>query len=170
MPKTILTIEPLSKAAFAPFGDVVELEGAEHFTTNQGQAERFHDLAKIDVAREGGRPVLSVFRTEPWTLPLRIILMERHPISSQAFVPMSDAPFLVVVAKGGQPPRPGDLRAFRTNGRQGINYAPGTWHHPLLALVPGDFLTIDRTGSGPGHDQDLDEIEYEQFDVWIEAQ
>ena len=167
MPSLALTIAPLSKAAFAPFGDVVEMEGARHFTINEGHAERYHDLARIDVARENGRPVVSMFRATPWVLPLKISLMERHPISSQAFIPMGAAPFLVIVAAAATPPRPEDLRAFRTNGRQGINFAPGTWHHPLLALVPGDFLVIDRTGPGPGHDQDCDEIPFGQFDVWI---
>lgn len=158
---------PLTRAAFRAYGDVVETEGAEHFDYNDGYAERFHDLARIECAAEGGRPLLSVFRAKPFPMPLRVALMERHPISSQAFVPMGEAAFLVVVAERAARPAPPDLRAFVTNGRQGVNYWPGTWHHPLIALTPGDFLVIDRQGPGQGFDQDYDEVRFEDREIIV---
>ncbi|MGE0094444.1 MAG: ureidoglycolate lyase [Alphaproteobacteria bacterium] len=158
---------PLTRAAFAPFGDVVETEGAENFRYNDGYAVRFHDLARIECAAEGGRPLLSIFRAKPFPMPLRIALMERHPLSSQAFVPMGEAAFLVLVAEKSAKPVPGDLRAFVTNGRQGVNYRPGTWHHPLIALKEGDFLVIDRSGPGPGFTQDYDEVRFEDSEVTV---
>lgn len=164
-----IPVVALTRQAFADFGDVIETAGAEHFETNAGYAERFHDLARIDCSAEGGRPLLSIFRAKPFPLPLRIELMERHPLSSQAFVPLGLAPFLVVVAERSRHPAAGDLRAFRTDGRQGINYRPGTWHHPLIALTPADFLVIDRKGPGEGFDQDYDEIRFTDPDIVVEA-
>lgn len=160
---------PLTRAAFAPFGDVVETEGAEHFRYNDGYAVRFHDLARIECAAEGGRPLLSIFRAKPFPLPLRIALMERHPISSQAFVPMGEARFLVVVAEKSTAPDPADLRAFVTDGKQGVNYRPGTWHHPLIALKEGDFLVVDRSGPGEGFTQDYDEVRFDGAEITVSA-
>src|ERR1700741_3097623 len=122
MQKIEITAVPLTRDAFNTFGDVVQTEGAEHFGTNAGYAERFHDLARIECSAEGGKPLLSIFRAKPFPLPLAVKLMERHPISSQAFVPMGNARFLVVVAERSKRPKPSDLRAFVTNGRQGINF------------------------------------------------
>ena len=97
-----LLIEPLSAAAFAPFGQVIEVSDmARHFTINAGFAERYHDLARVDVASAGGRPQISIFRARPRSLPMALILLERHPLGSQAFMPLSQLPYLVVV-----PPRP----------------------------------------------------------------
>jgi len=140
--------EPLSAAAFAPFGDVVELAGARQIPINEGTTIRFHDLAGVDVLAEGGRTLINLFRAQPREEPVLLSLMERHPLGSQAFLPLSEAPYLVVVAQdeGG---RPGELRAFVTNGWQGVNYARNVWHHPLLALgAVRDFIVIDRGGAG----------------------
>lgn len=144
----VIDARPLSAQAFAPFGEVIELHGAERIAVNQGSATRFHDLATIDATEAGGRPSLSVFRAEPRAEPVQLRLMERHPLGSQAFVPLGTAPYLVVVAPdiGG---RPGELFAFLARAGQGVNYARGTWHHPLLALRErSDFLVIDRVGEG----------------------
>ena len=146
-----LRVEPLTRAAFAPFGDVIEAAAAaSHYAINAGTTTRFHDLAHIDASREGGRPILSLFRAQPRTLPFRVILLERHPLGSQAFVPLSQRPYLVVVAED-----PAALpRAFLARDGQGVNYRAGTWHHPLLALEEtSDFLVIDRAGPGNNCDE-----------------
>lgn len=148
-----IKIEPLTRAAFAHFGDVIDCDGATHYTINEGYAERYHDLATVDVATEGGRPLINIFRAQPRHLPLRIALMERHPLSSQAFIPLVPRPFLVLVAPPGAAPGPHNLRCFQTRGSQGVNYARGTWHHPLIALdEPQDFLIVDRGGAGDNCD------------------
>lgn len=150
-----IKIETLTHAAFAPFGDVIDCDGAAtHYPINEGYAERYHDLAKIDTATEGGRPLLNIFRAKPRTLPLRVTMMERHPLSSQAFIPLKPRSFLVLVARPGAAPAAGDLRCFRTQGSQGVNYAKGTWHHPLIVLDDmQDFLIVDRGGSGDNCDE-----------------
>jgi ureidoglycolate lyase len=142
-----LTVRPLTRAAFALYGDVIEASAESSVSVhavNDGRAERFHDLARIDTTDGGGRTVVSIFRTQAITLPYEVAELERHPRGTQAFIPMHTAPFLVVVAATAADGSPGSLAAFATNGSQGISFRKGTWHHSLLALRPGDFLVIDR--------------------------
>jgi len=146
---TEIMINPLTREAFAPFGDVVESAGAEHFPINNGTTERFHDLAKIDTGLEDGKTIVSIARSQPFTLPLPIKMLERHPLGSQIFMPMSGNKFLVVVAKAGQDGSPGEPVGFLASGLQGVNYAKNIWHHPMIALdAMSDFLIIDRGGEG----------------------
>lgn len=152
-PQRELLPQPLSSEAFAPFGEVIEASAAvHHFTINAGNTERYHDLARIEPGAEG-RVIISIFRGQPRALPFKVEMMERHPLASQAFVPLSGRPYLVVVAPPGKAPGVEDLQVFLARGDQGVNYATGVWHHPLLALDEvSDFLVIDR--SGPGHNCD----------------
>ncbi len=162
---TKLTPQPLTRATFAPFGDVIETAGAEHFTINEGNTERFHDLARVDVESGGGRALINVFRAQPLALPIAIAMMERHPLGSQAFVPLEARPFLVVVAAPETRPDPTDLRAFLAQAGQGVNYAKGVWHHPVLALeVETDFLVVDRGGPG----DNVDVVTLEGGPLWLE--
>jgi len=148
-----LQMERLTREAFAPFGDVIELDGARHFPINGGTTERYHDLAQVDVIGQGGRPLINLFRAQPRALPVEINMMERHPLGSQAFLPLSDVSYLIVIAPAGEfdPVR---MRAFWTDGWQGVNYAKGVWHHPLLALERvSDFVVVDRGGEQPNCDE-----------------
>ncbi|MGB3837088.1 ureidoglycolate lyase [Castellaniella sp.] len=148
-----LHIEPLTHEAFAPFGDVIQADdAAKHFTINEGNTERYHDLAKIDTG-EDGYAIVSIFRGQPRTLPFIVSMMERHPKASQAFIPLSGRPYLVVVSDPHATPTADRLRVFVCTGQQGVNYAKGVWHHPLLALdTVSDFLIIDRAGPGDNCD------------------
>lgn len=161
----LLPVSPLTKEAFAPFGDVIETK-SDFLTINEGKAQRHHDLAKVDVEAEGGRTLINIFRATPWDRPIGLRVMERHPLGSQAFISMSGRPFLLVVAKAGDPPKGAeDLHAFVTQPGQGINYARGTWHHPLLVLdQPDDVLVVDRGGSG----HNLDEIDVIGWNLGLE--
>jgi len=144
-----LSIQRLTQQGFACFGDVIETDGRSHYSINAGTAERYDDLARVDVSAASGRPVLSICRAAPNAPPVRLRLMERHPLSSQAFIPLSSVPFLVVAAPAGDKLELEKISVFRSNGRQGINYRRGTWHHPLLALERVcDFLIVDRGGQG----------------------
>lgn len=137
---------PLSAAAFAPFGDVLDCTGAPDRLINAGLCGRYHDRARLDFG--DGRAGISLFHAEPRTLPYRFDLVERHPEGSQAFLPLTGAPFLVIVAPdaGG---RPGQPRAFVTAPHQGINLHRGTWHGVLSPLsAPGLFAVVDRIGPG----------------------
>lgn len=149
-----LTVEWLTAEAFAPFGDVIEASGAErHFPINGGNTERYHDLMKIEVDNDG-HPIVSIFRGLPRKLPFAVTMLERHPKGSQAFMPLNGRQYLVVVAPRGEAVTVTDIRVFLSHGSQGVNYAAGTWHHPLLALdETSDFLVIDRAGPGNNYDE-----------------
>ncbi|PIT05188.1 ureidoglycolate hydrolase [Bradyrhizobium nitroreducens] len=142
-----LSIEPLTKEAFAPFGDVVETRGMTPLSINQGYAERFNGLANIDVASEGGQVNISWFVASVRPAPIAIRLMERHPLGSQMFMPLNGADWLVVVC--ADPLVFSSYRAFAAKGHQGVNYARNCWHHPLLVLKDASsFLVVDRKGDG----------------------
>jgi len=146
-PKT-LAVEPLAKAAFAPFGDVVEADPATMRHINGGTTERYHALARPQVLGEGAELIISLFRGQPRRLPYMVDMVERHPFGSQSFHPLEDRPWLVIVA-GDEGGRPGIPHVFMATGRQGINYRANVWHHPLMALGKiSDFLVVDRSGPG----------------------
>ena len=144
----IITIEQLTRDAFAPFGQVIETEGAHHYAINAGMTERYHDLARVELGGVHPRPLISIFRGQPYQLPLTLRLVERHPLGSQAFDPLGPATWLVIVAEdeGGTPAR---LRAFEPGPGQGVNIAMNTWHGVLTPLDrEADFLVVDRGGEG----------------------
>ncbi|MGP3698222.1 ureidoglycolate lyase [Rhodobacter sp. NSM] len=139
--------EPLSATAFAPFGDLLSAEGAPDRIINQGLCGRWHDRALLDFGPDG-RAGLSIFRAEARSLPCRLEMVERHPDGSQAFLPMTAHPFLVVVAPD-ENGRPGTPRAFLTAPGQGVNLHRNTWHGVLTPLAePGLFAVVDRIGPG----------------------
>jgi ureidoglycolate lyase len=145
--KTI-DIEPLTREAFAPFGEVIEQEGASSFPINAGKCTRYHDLAKIETTGDKARPMISLLRGEPYALPLELGMVERHPFGSQAFIPLGESPFLVVVAEATED-GPGEPLAFRTTPGQGVNIGRNVWHGILTPLeAVSDFAVIDRAGDG----------------------
>ena len=164
--QTRLTLQPLTPEAFAPFGEVIEASSARrHFPINAGTTTRYHALALADVDA-AGRVGLSIFRGQAFALPLALRVIERHPLGSQAFVPMSGRPWVVVVGPPGPAPTPDALRAFLCRGDQGVQYARGTWHHPLIALeAESDFLVVDRVGEG----HNCDEVALPEGAVWVDA-
>jgi ureidoglycolate lyase len=141
-------IEPLTREVYAPFGQVIETEGAYHYPINGGMTERFHDLARIELGGVHPRPLVSIARGKPYALPLTLKMMERHPLGSQAFYPLSPRPFLSIVAPD-ETGKPGAPRAFRCTAGQGINMSMNTWHGVLTPLeAEADLLLIDRGGEG----------------------
>ncbi|MGU3539665.1 ureidoglycolate lyase [Methylobacterium sp. A54F] len=143
-----LTAQPLTAEAFAPFGAVIDRAGAAPRPMNAGMARRFHDLASVEIDGPDGRVVIGLVEAEPYALPLSLSLVERHPLGAQAFVPLTGAPFLVVVCpdEGGRPGRP---CAFVTEPHQGVCYARGTWHGVLTPFgAAQSFVVIDRGGPG----------------------
>lgn len=156
-----VVVEQLTAAAFAPFGQVIETTAAHHYPINNGMTERYHDLARVELGGVHPRPLISIFRGLPYALPLNLKLVERHPLGSQAFYPLSTNPWLVIVAEdeAGKPVR---LRAFQPGPGQGVNIAINTWHGVLTPLdAESDFLVVDRGGEG-------NNLEEHHFEVpWI---
>lgn len=152
-----VAIKPLTKDAFAPFGNVIEFGNAPDFAINKGMCDRYHALAEVDVVGEGGRPIISLGLGRPYKLPLMLDMVERHPLGSQAFIPLEPDPFLVVVAPD-ENGVPGTPQAFLTALGQGVNYHRNTWHGVLTPLEkPSKFLIVDRGGEG-------DNLEEHNFD------
>lgn len=151
---------PLTAETFAPFGDVIEAsDRARRIPINYGHTIRFDDLAELDVTEGGGHAIVSLFRALPLSPPL-LKVFERHPLGSQAFVPLQGRPYLVAVAPAGEWD-PTGVRLFRAEAGQGVNYRKGVWHHFLLALeAQSDFLVIDRAGPG----DNLDEVQLAEAD------
>jgi ureidoglycolate lyase len=146
--------QPLTRERFAPYGDVIESTEVDRAAMNAARFERFDDLCAVDMG-DDGRVAVSIAKCRVATsLPYRIDMVERHPLGSQAFVPLSRAKMIVVVAPPEQSVETADLRAFVTNGRQGVNYKRGTWHMPLIAFEAGqEFLIIDRAAGEPNCDE-----------------
>lgn len=147
-----LQVHHLSREAFGPYGDVITTDGASSHLINNGSTRRFHDLANVEAEGAGSRILINMFRGEPFEFPVSISMMERHPLGSQAFMPLHDRPWLVVVADddNGIPVRPIVFLVTPDDGGiRGINYAANVWHHPLISLqAQSDFLIVDRGGEG----------------------
>jgi ureidoglycolate lyase len=149
--ETILDARPVTAERFAPFGDVIQATAAARAAMNEARFERFDDLARVDISAEtGGQVGVSIARCRTATkLPYRFDMVERHPLGSQAFVPLARFSFLVVVGPADETVQAADLRAFLFAPGQGVNYHRGVWHMPLIALENGqEFLVIDRAGNG----------------------
>jgi len=140
--------QPLTRAAFAPFGDVIELDDARAYPINDGKCMRHHALATAEATGSAARIIISLFRGQPYDLPLRLDLVERHPLGSQCFMPLSPRPYLVVVC-ADESGRPGEPQAFLAGPGQGVNYPAGQWHAVLTPIgEPQDFMVVDRAGDG----------------------
>lgn len=167
MARHVLKAEPLARETFAPFGEVIDPEGARHFPINQGAMERFDALASVAVDANGRAGVSMVECKRAGSVPVPVPLLERHPLGSQAFVPVGRAVMCVVVAPPGDTVAVDRLRAFIGNGLQGVNYRPGTWHMPLVAFEEGQrFIVVDR--GGPGNN--CEEWRFDpSVEVWVDA-
>ncbi|WP_018688274.1 ureidoglycolate lyase [Ahrensia kielensis] len=140
-------IQDITHDAFAPFGDLVDISGEPDKIINQGLCGRYHDRAHFDFGPncKGG---LSLFNAEPRSLPYALEMVERHPLCTQAFIPLHQNPFLVIVAEGNDD-TPGKVHAFITKPGQAINFHRNTWHGVLTPLsAPGQFAVIDRVSAG----------------------
>lgn len=159
MSQTIKTT-PLTAEAFAPFGSVIEATGDPNFMINGGLCGRFHDVARPQTTDEDGAVSISVGKSEAVSLPLSLSMMERHPLGTQAFVPMNGAQFVVIVAPDDHG-KPGQPSAFLTNGSQGIQYNANCWHGVLAPLSGvSDFLIVDRIGAGDNLEEHFFETPY----------
>lgn len=149
----IIRPQPLTAAAFAPFGDVLQAKGVTPKLINQGNTQKFANLATVSMA-SSDHAQISIYRSSAIDLPFKIEFLERHPLGSQAFYPLHERPFPIIVALPASTPQAGTIRAFMTNGRQGINIHPGVWHHYQLTLEQdSDYIVIDRSGPGANCDE-----------------
>lgn len=143
---TTIRAIPITAEAFAPFGEVLTVRDTPTKMINAGRCGRHHALATVQ--RSGGEAIISIFRSEPVSLPYECALLERHPLGSQAFFPLNDQPWLSVVAHD-EDGKPGDPIAFLVPAGVGVNLHAGVWHGVLTPLdQAADFLVVDREGEG----------------------
>ena len=145
-----IVVKPIkiTKANFAAFGDVISSNNVKPMDINAGYAKRFDNLANIDVLKDKGKAIVSIFSALKRSFPMKIDMMEKHPLGSQAFIPMKETIFLSFVAPTGEAPEISKIQSFIIPPKIGINYKPGIWHFPLISTEDTNFLVIDRKGSG----------------------
>lgn len=144
-----LKAQPMTSEAFAPFGDVIDTRTTDYFPINAGRTRRYHDLARVETIGEDARTLINIFVSQPVETPLLLDFLERHPLGSQAFMPLDKERFVVVVAPPGDTINSQEVCAFVTDGHQGVNYRTGTWHAIQSVLDrEGKFLVVDRGGEG----------------------
>ena len=145
-----ITIKPtkITKKKFSKFGELINTKNKKPIIINNGYAKRFHDLGKINTSSKKGNPIISIFSAKKRSFQMKIDMMEKHPLGSQAFIPMKETTFLVFVAPKGKKPDVNKIKSFIVPEQTGINYKPGTWHFPLISTEDMNFLVVDRKGSG----------------------
>jgi len=147
MEKVIKPIK-ITRNNFAKYGDLISSNGINPMDINVGYAKRFNNLANINTSKDEGKTIISIFSALKRTFPMKIDMMEKHPLGSQAFMPMKETTFICFVAPEGQFPEVNKIESFIIPPKSGINYKPGIWHFPLISTEDTDFLVIDRKGSG----------------------
>jgi len=146
--KITINPKPITKENFSKFGDMITTDDIKPLKINNGYAKRFDDIATLDTSKDNGETIISIFSALKRSFPMKIDMMEKHPLGSQAFVPMKETIFLVFVAPKGNKPDLNKIEAFIVPPGIGVNYNPGTWHFPLIATEDMNFLVVDRKGSG----------------------
>mgnify|MGYP000473473667 FL=1 len=146
--KIIIKPKKITRKNFKKFGDLISTKKIRPININNGYAKRFNNLCKINTSIKKGNAIMSIFSAKKRKFPMKIEMMEKHPLGSQAFVPMSETKFLVFVAPKGKKPNTKKIQSFIVPKQTGINYKPGIWHFPLISTKSMNFLVIDRKGKG----------------------
>ena len=138
----------ISRSNFSSYGDLISTDDINPMNINEGYAKRFDNLANLDTSKDSGKTIVSIFSALKRTFPMKIHMMEKHPLGTQAFIPMKETTFLAFVAPSGESPEIDKIQSFIIPPKRGINYKPGIWHFPLISTENINFLVIDRKGSG----------------------
>ena len=144
--ETIIIPIEITRENFATYGDLISSDAIKPMNINAGYAKRFDDLAKINTSKDKGETIVSIFSALKRSFPMEIDMMEKHPLGSQAFIPMKETIFLAFVAPPGNTPKINNIQSFIIPPKMGINYKPGVWHFPLISTENVNFLVVDRKG------------------------
>tara|TARA_B100000029_G_scaffold36947_1_gene34756 strand:+ start:271 stop:765 length:495 start_codon:yes stop_codon:yes gene_type:complete len=147
MEKIIKPIK-INRSNFATYGDLISVDGVKPIDINEGYAKRFDNLINLNTSKNSGKTIVSIFSALKRTFPMKIDMMEKHPLGSQAFIPMKETTFLCLVAPAAEFPEVNKIQSFLIPPKNGINYKPGIWHFPLISTEDTNFLVIDRKGEG----------------------
>ena len=151
----------ISKENFAKYGDLISTNNVKPIDINNGYAKRFDDLANINTSKDQGKTIISIFSALKRNFPMKIDMMEKHPLGSQAFIPMKETTFLAFVAPQNNKPEIEKIESFIISPGIGINYKPGIWHFPLISTENMNFLIVDR--QGPGNNLVIENLEKEKI-------
>ena len=146
--KIIINPKKIDHKNFKKFGDLISTKKSKPININNGYARRFDNLCKINTSLKKGNAIVSIFSAKKRKFPMEIKMMEKHPLGSQAFIPMKETTFLVLVAPKGLRPNIKKIESFIVSKQTGVNYKPGIWHFPLISKKNMNFLVIDRKGKG----------------------
>ena len=163
---TSLIIKPklISKENFKKFGDMITTSGIKPLEINDGYAKRFDGIANLNTKKDDGDSTISIFSALKRSFPMKVDMMEKHPLGSQAFIPMKETVFLAFVAPEGDEPDLNKIESFIVPNGIGVNYNAGVWHFPLIATEDMNFLVVDRLGDGDNlvlHDLNKENITLE---------
>ena len=147
MEKIIKPIK-INRSNFATYGDLISTSDVNPININAGYAKRFDNLANLNTSKDEGQTIVSIFSALKRAFPMTVDMMEKHPLGTQAFIPMKDTIFLAFVAPPGNSPDINKIQSFIIPPRTGINYKPGIWHFPLISTEDTNFIVIDRKGKG----------------------
>ena len=140
--------KPISKENFSKFGDVISTKDINSIDVNNGYAKRYDNIANLNTSKDNGKTTISIYSALKRQFPMKIDMMEKHPLGSQAFIPMKETTFLSLVAPQGDKPELNQIESFIVPPGIGINYNPGIWHFPLISTEDMNFLVVDRKGLG----------------------
>ena len=146
--KITISPKPITKENFSKFGDMITTVDIKPLEINDGYAKRFDGIANLDTSKNNGETTICIFSALKRSFPMKIDMMEKHPLGSQAFIPMKETTFLVFVAPEDNKLDLKKVESFIVPPGIGVNYNPGTWHFPLISTENMNFLVIDRKGSG----------------------
>ena len=146
--KIVIKPKKITGKNFKKFGDLISTRKVKPMDINNGYAKRFDNLCRINTSLKKGNTIMSIFSAKKRKFPMNIKMMEKHPLGSQAFIPMSETIFLVFVAPKSKKPNIKKIKSFIVPKQTGINYKPGIWHFPLISKKNMNFLVIDRKGKG----------------------
>ena len=144
----IIKPKPITKENFSKYGDVITTKDIKPLEINNGYAKRFDGIANLDTSTDNGETTICIFSALKRSFPMKIDMMEKHPLGSQAFIPMQETTFLVLVAPKADKPNIDEIESFIVPPNIGVNYKPGTWHFPLISTLDMNFLVVDRKGTG----------------------
>jgi len=148
MTNLVIKPKPINKENFKIFGDMITTDDIKPLEINDGYAKRYDGIANLDAKKDDGESIISIFSALKRSFPMKIDMMEKHPLGSQAFIPMKETTFLAFVAPEGDKPDLDKVEAFIIPKGIGVNYNAGTWHFPLIATEDMNFLVVDRKGEG----------------------
>ena len=139
-----LSIKEINQKNFSQFGQLISTKNIKSENINTDTTKSFYDLVNIQILGNDHQCRVNIFKGKKRKFPLQINMLENHPFSSQAFIPLQKTTFIVVVAPISKIPDLNSIEAFKIPAEEGINFLPKVWHFPLITIEDSNFLTIDK--------------------------